>query len=167
MFAEDGVSASGPALVLLTSPGGASRILQSPFGGRGAEDILSLGPIEYDDLGAVIFSGLAERQGRVRIYIDGNVIGDTRVAPDGRWFYIRADTLAVGDYELVVELTPPNGESVELQQDFERMSPDSETGPIFVKQDADRWQIRRQLKGGGAQYTTIFAPKDIVQSGKP
>jgi len=158
-----------PALALLPSPGGASRILQSPFGPRRATDILSLGPVEYDDLGAVIFSGQAERQGRVRIYIDGNVIGDTRVAADGRWFYIRADTLAVGSYEMVVELTPPDEESVELKQDFERMAPQSGelSNQIFVKQDEDRWQIRRQLKGGGTQYTTIFSPKDTEPTSKP
>ena len=161
--------ASLPALTLLTSPGGASRILQSPFGPRRATDILSLGPIEYDDLGAVIFSGQSERQGRVRIYIDGNVIGDTRVSADGRWFYIRADTLAVGNYEMIVELTPPNGEIVELKQDFERMAPQKEeySNEIFVEQGQDRWQIRRQLKGGGAQYTTVFSPKDTEPSLNP
>jgi len=29
---------------------------------------------------------------------------------------------------------------------------------IFVKFEDNRWQVRRPLLGGGAQYTAIFAP---------
>ncbi len=154
-----------PALVLLTSPGGASRILQSPFSPSGPLEPLRLGPIDYDDLGAVIFSGRASLQGRVRIYVNGNAIGDTRVAPDGRWFYIRADTLAVGTYDISVELTPPTGESIRISKAFERLSPDvsQSADETFVKFEPLRWQLRRGLKRGGAQYTTIFAPDEVSQ----
>lgn len=153
-----------PALLLITSPGGASRIVQSPFGALPSLGPLTLGPIDYDDLGGVIFSGRSNVSGRVRVYVDGNAIGDTRVASDGRWYYIRADTLAVGEYEISAELTPVEGTPVIITVPFERLSPTyaKSRDESLVKFEQTRWQLRRGLRGGGGQYTVILSPKSIL-----
>jgi len=149
-----------PALILVTAPGGPSRIVQSPFGSMPTDGPLSVGPIDYDDLGGVIFSGLSQRPGRVRIYANNSVIGDTGVGPTGRWFYIAGDTVSVGAYDISAELMTNDAVEARIVIPFERLSPalaqsDDDT---FVKFEPMRWQLRRRLSGGGAQYTAIFAP---------
>lgn len=149
------------ALVMVTTPGGPSRILQSPFGGSPTKGPLTLGPIDYDDRGGVVFSGTSDVSGRVRIYINGNVIGDREVDLDGRWRIFRADTFNVGQYEVIVELNPLEGDPVRLTVPFERLSPrlaQSEQD-TYVKFEALRWQLRRGLMGGGGQYSVVFAPE--------
>lgn len=146
------------ALILLTTPGGASQAVQSPFSQAPKRGPLTLGPIDYDDMGSVIFSGTSDVPGRVRIYVAGNAIGDTRVADDGRWYYIRADTLSVGKYPIAAELTPREGEPVRITVPMERLSPDEANAPdeTYVKFEPRRWQLRRALRGGGGQYTVIL-----------
>lgn len=165
MIAADQIEITArPALILITSPGGASRLVQSPFGSLPSFGALTLGPIDYDDLGGVIFSGRSNVSGRVRVYVDGNAIGDTRVADDGRWYYIRADTLAVGEYEISAELTPIEGTAVKLTIPFERLAPTyaKSSDESLVKFEKTRWQLRRGLRGGGGQYTVILSPEDVV-----
>jgi|GEM_PF-2454254 len=160
---------SPPALLLITSSGGVSRIYQSPFGAAPSSGPLILGPVDYDDLGGVIFSGSSDVPGRVRIYVDGNAIGDTRVAANGRWYYIRADTLAVGEYDIAAELTPIDSAPFRITVPFERLSPTlaKSANDSFVKFEPKRWQMRRGLRGGGGQYTVILSPDDIIPLAVP
>lgn len=150
------------ALIMVTAPGGPTRIVQTPFGGSPTDGPLTMGPIDYDDSGGVIFSGTTEEEGRVRIYAGPSAIGETRVGAGGRWNFI-AGNMPLGEYEIAAELIKSEGIKARVSVPFERLAP-SQNKEISVvpdiRYDPFRWQVRRQLIGGGTQYTAIFAPQE-------
>ncbi|WP_026940806.1 hypothetical protein [Hellea balneolensis] len=152
-----------PALIMVTAPGGPTRIVQTPFGGSPTDGPLTMGPIDYDDSGGVIFSGTTEEEGRVRIFAGPSAIGETRVGAGGRWNFIAGNMLPLGEYEIAAELIKSDGVKARVSVPFERLPPSRNTELSFVpdiRYEPFRWQIRRQLLGGGAQYTAIFAPQE-------
>ena len=151
-----------PTLIMVSVPGGPTRIVRSPFGGSPTEGPLTMGPIEYDDGGGVIFSGTTSAEGRVRLYAGEAVIGDTRVGAGGRWNFIAGRMLPMGEYEVRAELIRPDAERVQVTVPFERLPPVtlSQANIPMVQFEPYRWQVRRALLGGGAQNTVIFAPRD-------
>ena len=155
---------SKPALIMVSAPGGPTRIVQTPFGGSPTDGPLTMGPIDYDDSGGVIFSGTTEEEGRVRIKAGPQAIGDTRVRAGGRWYFIAGEgMLPIGEYEIAAELFKSDGVKARVSVDFERLAPSENTEISYIpdiRYDPFRWQVRRQLLGGGAQYTAIFAPQE-------
>lgn len=154
-----------PALLMLTSPGGPTRIIQSPFRGLPTTGPLSMGPVDYDNRGSVIFSGTSEAEGTVRIFARGALVGQSRVAMNGRWFFIAGETLPMGSYEIMAELTEPDGTVSAISVPFTRLRLEK-SGLNIVKPvsgifEKERWQIARDLYGGGRQYTAIFAPTEV------
>jgi len=111
-----------PTLILLTTPGGPSQIFKSPFGGIPISGPLSLGPIDYDDSGGAVFRGGSDQPGRIRLYANGIVIGDAPVQADGQWFYIIAETLPRGSYDVVVALMDGTEEITRVTVPFEKMA---------------------------------------------
>ena len=152
-----------PALIMVSAPGGPTRIVQTPFGGSPTDGPLTMGPIDYDDSGGVIFSGTTEEEGRIRIYAGPQRIGETRVGAGGRWNFIAGNMLPVGEYEIAAELSKSDGIEARVSVPFEKLAPSKNTEASVVpdiRYEPFRWQIRRQLLGGGAQYTAIFAPQE-------
>ncbi|WP_298916811.1 hypothetical protein [uncultured Algimonas sp.] len=151
------------ALIMVGAPGAPTMIVSSPFGGLPAAGPLSIGAVDYDDAGGVIFSGLSERAGRVRLYASDAAIGETRVGADGRWTYIASSVMPLGTYEVRAELLLGDADNPVLSVSFERLPPlpatDSDDGALSVSFSDDRWQIRRSLVGGGTQSTVIFSPE--------
>jgi len=152
-----------PSLVLLTAPGGPSRVIQTPFGRLPTQGALTLGAIEYDDLGGVIFSGFASRAGRVRIFGDNELIGESRVGSNGRWYLIAAETLPLGPYNLKAQLQEADGRETNIEVNIQRLPPgqNADQSPYVVFND-NVWHVRRDLKGGGVQYTVILSPESLV-----
>lgn len=152
-----------PTLLLLTAPGGPSKIFQSPFGALPISGPLSLGPIDYDDSGGAVFRGTSDRAGRIRLYANGAVIGDAPVQTDGQWFYIVAETLPRGSYDIVVAMMDGTEEVSRITVPFEKMAFKQQENPgggLYVSFGDTRWQVRRDLLGGGAQYTAVFGPDE-------
>ena len=150
------------ALLMVTAPGGPSRIVQSPFGGSPTDGPLTMGPIDYDDSGGVIFSGTTEEEGRVRIFAGPQQIGETRVGAGGRWNFIAGNMLPLGEYEIAAELVKSDGVAARVSVAFELLPPSTNSSSSLadVRYEPFRWQVRRELLGGGAQYTAVFAPQD-------
>ena len=160
---DDSKNLLRPALIMVSAPGGPSRIVQSPFGGSPTNGPLSMGPIDYDDSGGVILSGTTAAEGRVRIYAGGEAFGETRVGAGGRWNFIAGNLLPQGEYPISAELIGVEGVEARVSVPFERLPPsknDSKSPSDLpdVKYEPYRWQVRRVLIGGGHQTTTIFAP---------
>ena len=153
-----------PALIMVTAPGGPTRIVQTPFGGSPTDGPLTMGPIDYDDSGGVIFSGTTEEEGRVRIFAGPQAIGETRVGAGGRWNFIAGGgMMPLGEYEVAAELIKSDGVKARVSVPFEKLAPSKSAEASVipdVRYDPFRWQVRRQLLGGGVQYTAIFAPQD-------
>ena len=159
---EEDSTVTKPALIMVTAPGGPTRVVQTPFGGSPTDGPLTMGPIDYDDSGGVIFSGTTEEEGRVRIYAGPQAIGETRVGAGGRWNFI-AGKMPLGEYEMAAVLIKADGVKARVSVPFERLPPSKNTEASNmpdIRYEPFRWQVRRQLLGGGAQYTAIFAPQE-------
>jgi hypothetical protein len=150
--AEDGLAQR--ALILITAPGGPSRVVQTPFGGPRGSVALSLESLEYDVRGGAILAGRAQQGGRVRLLSEGRQIGEAPVGDDGRWFFIATDTQIGGTRKaLTLQLITPESVVEEIDAGFDVLRP-GET----LRQEPDLWQVRRDLRGGGSQVSAIFAP---------
>jgi hypothetical protein len=152
-----------PTLIMVSAPGGPTRIVQSPFGGSPTNGPLTMGPIDYDDAGGVIFSGTTSEEGRVRLYANNSAIGETRVGAGGRWNFIAGRMLPRGEYDVRAELIRTDAERVQVTVPFELLPPVKSDGPAgipMVRFEPFRWQIRWELLGGGQQSTVIFAPRE-------
>jgi len=151
-----------PALIMVSAPGSPSRIVQSPFGGSPTNGPLTMGAVDYDDTGGVIFSGTTAQSGRIRLYAGNAAIGETRIGAEGRWNFIAGNMLPFGEYIIRAELIQPGRERIGISVPFERLQPlkvpDDNEGALSVKYEPYRWQLRRTLIGGGTQSTVIFAP---------
>ncbi len=169
--AQDGTGPEDPGrvLLLLTAPGANSRVLQTPYQGILQSNGFSLEVIDYDNSGGVIFSGSANRHGKVRIYAGGNLVGETHVDGSGRWSLIFGNIMPLGEYEISAELVVEKGEggeedSTRITLPFARMRPmfEAEGSPKLLVQHLDnRIQIGRALFGGGYQYSVIYAPEAL------
>lgn len=159
----------GPTpLVVVGRPGEASRVWQCPSCSDAEMGPLVLETVDYDETGAVIFSGRAETGTTVRVYANGNLIGETQVRRDGRWS-LQAGTLAPGVYDLQIDQVDADGRvSAVIVLPFERVAPeDLNIGPdsVVVQPGNSLWRLARSLYGEGMQYTVIYeANRDQIRN---
>lgn len=147
-------------LVLRTTPGGASEVLQEPRDADGSLGPLALEAIDYDDSGAVILSGRAEPQHVVQVFINGQGLGQTTSGADGRWSLSPSQSIAPGVYTLTIVQLDENGRpAYAIELPFERARPDQielRDGKVVVQPGNSLWRIARSAYGRGAQYTVIY-----------
>ena len=152
-------------LVMLTAPGGPSRIIQSPFDQTLSDGPLTMSALDYDDSGGVIFSGTTNEAGLVKVYAGEILVGETRVEAGGRWNFIAGNLLPVGKYYISSELVKDEAVAARVDVPFVRMMPltsKEKTNLPRVVYDLESWQISRPLLGGGIQHTVIFASEQKV-----
>ncbi len=147
-------------LVLRTTPGGATEVLQEPRAAAEGLGPLSLDVIDYDDTGAVIFSGTAEPGRVVQLFINRQLLGQTAADSDGRWTIAPEAQIAPGVYSLLVVQLDENGRpAYAIELPFERARPDQvdlRDGKVIVQPGNSLWRIARRAYGRGAQYTIIY-----------
>ncbi len=150
------------ALIFVAVPGKPSSIFQSPFRGLPTSGGISMGSIDYDESGGVIFSGTSENPGRIRVFANNMAIGEQTVDDIGRWYFIAPDTLPAGEFDIGAAHMTENGILSQVTVPFERLTLASgdATKSLEIFYFPYSWQIRRQLIGGGHQYTAVFASKD-------
>lgn len=162
------------ALIMVTAPGGPSRIVQSPFGEAPTSGPLSLSVIDYDYQGGVIITGTSSVPGRVRFSAQNAVIGETGIGVGGRWNFIAGRLLPrMRVINIRAELIPAPGAlnvpqervSVTVPFNFLPLLQEEDTdgsGALSVNIDPKQWHVRRTLIGGGGQSTAIFAPNAAI-----
>jgi len=147
-------------LVLRTTPGGATEILQEPRDADGGAGPLTLDTIDYDDSGAVIFAGRAEPGRVVQIFINRQPLDQTTSGDDGRWIMSPSRQIAAGVYSLlVIQLDASGRPAYAIELPFERASADQiqlRDGKVIVQPGNSLWRIARRAYGRGAQYTIIY-----------
>lgn len=148
-------------LVLRTTPGGATEVLQDPREMEEGLGPLTLDVIDYDDSGAVIFSGRAEPNRIVQLFINRQLIGQTASNENGRWTIAPEAQIAPGVYDLLVVQLDENGRpAYAIELPFERASAEQiqiRDGRVVVQPGNSLWRIARRAYGQGAQYTIIYA----------
>lgn len=161
--------ARGPTpLVVIGRPGEASRVVQCPSCGGVEMGSLVLETVDYDETGAVIFSGRAEPGSTVRVFANGALVGEVPAGSDGRWSLQAGSTLAPGVYDLQVDQVSPDGRvTAVIALPFERVAPeDVQLGgdTVVVQPGNSLWRLARRLYGRGVQYTVIYeANRDQIR----
>ena len=147
-------------LVLRTKPGGATEVLQDPRDVGEGLGPLSLDVIDYDDSGAVIFSGRATPDRVVQLFINRQLLGQIRSTEQGRWTMQPEAQIPPGVYQLlVVQLDEDGRPEFAIELPFERASAeqiDLRDGRVIVQPGNSLWRIARRAYGEGAQYTIIY-----------
>lgn len=161
--------ADKPALVVMSEPGKASRVLQGP--GVAAEaGGLVLETVDYDSKGNIIFSGRAEPKSTVRLYVGGKPIGDAVANAQGRWELRPKTDVPAGRYVLRVDqLNSNNKVTARIELPFERGDPATiaaglRKGQVVIQPGNNLWNIARDLYGSGFSYTVIYeANRDQIR----
>ncbi len=174
-FTTSGNDGQNKTLILLSAPGSNSRVLQTPFVSLPGKKGFVLEAVDYDNSGGVIFSGLSVQMGKVRIYANGNFVGESSVNSSGRWNLIFGNVMPMGRYDIGVELVytvkSDTDESevedfIPLRLPFSRMPPilgsDDNNPEIIVEYLKDRIQVGQALYGGGYQFTVIYSPQALI-----
>ncbi len=111
----------------------------------------------------------------VRIYLDGDLVGEARVGPDGGFTMVSAQVPAPGRYRVRADELSVAGRAVAARAevsfdyvDLERLRPHgSEPGEplpppdpgsvrVVIERGDTLWNIARRHYGDGFRYTTIF-----------
>lgn len=149
-------------LVLRTTPGGATEVLQEPREPDGSLGPLSLDAIDYDDSGAVIFSGRAEPGRIVQLFLNRQYLAQMTTGADGRWIITTPPGVQIAPdvYTLQVVQLDENGRpAYAIELPFERASAEQinlRDGKVIVQPGNSLWRIARRAYGSGAQYTIIY-----------
>ncbi len=145
-------------LILRTTPGGASEVLQRPTDPDSSLGPLALETIDYDNSGSVIFSGRATPGSTVTIWANRSFVDQVVADEDGRWTI--SASIMPGRYTLqVIQLDEFGDPEYAIEVPFERASYSDvqfQDGAVIVQPGNSLWVISRRVYGQGAQYTIIY-----------
>ncbi|MBV1885518.1 MAG: LysM peptidoglycan-binding domain-containing protein [Parvibaculaceae bacterium] len=149
------------ALVVLSEPGKASKILQGPGVAADAGQLV-LEVVDYDEKGNVIFSGRASPKATIRVYVNDKPVGDAIADNEGAWELRPVTVIAPGQYTLRVdELGDGDKVIARVEVPFERGEPAEvikqlANGKVVIQPGNNLWNIAKQLYGSGYRYTVIY-----------
>lgn len=150
-----------PALVVMSEPGKASRVLQGPGVPSDAGNLV-LESVDYDKDGNLIISGKADPLATVRVYVGGKPVGDAMADSKGHWELRPTKEIAPGRYALRIDQLDQAGKVVaRVELPFERGVPDQiaealRKGQVVIQPGNNLWTIAQQLYGSGFRYTVIY-----------
>ncbi len=150
-----------PALVVMSEPGKASRVLQGPGVPSDAGNLV-VETVDYDAEGNLIISGKADKGATVRVYIGGKSVGDAVADAAGHWELRPTVAIAPGQYALRVDQVDVAGKVVaRVELPFERGEPSAviaamKNGKVVIQPGNNLWNIARQIYGSGFSYTVIY-----------
>lgn len=158
-----------PALVVMSEPGKASRVLQGPGVPSDAGNLV-LESVDYDENGNLIISGKADPGAAIRVYIGGKAVGDVTADAAGHWELRPTVVIAPGQYALRIDQLDVAGKVVaRVELPFERGEPGAvlealKNGKVVIQPGNNLWNIARNLYGSGFSYTVIYeANKDQIR----
>lgn len=157
------------ALVVLSEPGKASKVLQGP-GVAADSGQLVLEVVDYDEKGNVIFSGRGTPKATIRVYVNDKPVGDAIADGNGAWELRPVTVIKPGQYTLRVdELGEGNTVVARVEVPFERGEPAEvirqlANGKVVIQPGNNLWNIAKQIYGSGYRYTVIYgANKDQIR----
>jgi nucleoid-associated protein YgaU len=164
-------TAAEPLVVLASRSGDEpSRILQDSQGaGEGlASGTLVLESVDYDERGKAVIAGKSEPGAHILVYLDDQLIGETRADDQGLWQISPDVEIAVGLHRLRVDQLDVNGALVaRVETPFSRaevLAALSEETQVVVQPGNSLWRIARRIYGEGIRYSVIYqANADMIQ----
>jgi len=147
---------SGP-MVVLTQGNGPPRLLLPPAGSHPGP--VGLDIVQYDDQGRIRFTGHAQANRTVRLYVNDHAVGDAVADAHGIWALSPSSDLPPGIYTLRTDELADDGKVIARSEvPFARASITQLLAPgQAVVQPGDcLWTIARHNYGRGIVYTAIF-----------
>jgi nucleoid-associated protein YgaU len=161
------VSGSTGAVAVLAPAAGPPRVLQDG-GRRESGAILSLDIVDYDDTGAIRFTGMAAAGGTVRVYVDNAPVGDQQADAAGRWSLTPKEGVGPGLHTVRVDQIDAGGRVTgRVETPFQRaILAQSVPGVdrVVVQPGQTLWRLARAAYGRGIQYSMIYvANRDQIK----
>lgn len=156
---------AAPLVVLLPTAQAPPRVLQGP----GPRQGLDLAQVDYDQAGAIRFSGTAEPGATVRVYVNDIHVGDAQADAQGRWTLVPQATVEVGRHRLRLDqLAAAGAVAARIEVPFQRdQLPEGSLpeGRIVVQPGNNLWRLARSAYGRGIRYTVIYeANRDQIRN---
>lgn len=114
----------------------------------------------------IFIAGEGKAGKNVRVYVDGENIGDVKVDENGRWLYENKKALEPGEYTIRVDqlTTATSGVSARAEVPFvvedKTASDFVDAGnagkTIIIRRNDNLWTIAQRLYGDGLRYTAIY-----------
>ena len=161
---------SAPVLALLAPPGAPSRVLQGPNSAAPGRK-LGLDTVDYDEHGAIRFSGSAPPDAPVRVYVDNASVGDAKAGGDGRWAMSPPTEVQPGVHTLRLDQITSDGRvSARVEMPFQRETlavSQVANGQVVVQPGQNLWRLARRAYGSGMRYTVIYmANRDQIRDAR-
>lgn len=171
-------AAAGPIAVLIPpSASAAPRILQgpqpaagtvAPQPGRQAAPNLGMDSVDYEEGGAIRFSGTAPPGAAVRVYVGDRHAGDAVADSTGRWTLAPEEQPPVGRNSLRVDQIAPAGTvAARIEVPFQRDELPAnafDARRVVVQPGTNLWRIARATYGHGTRFTVIYqANRDQIR----
>jgi nucleoid-associated protein YgaU len=151
-----------PAVVAAAPPVEPSRPVAAPAIPQGRPPGgVSVDAVDYGPAGDVSFAGRANPGESVRLYLDGQHLGDTRADAEGRWNLAPEAPIEPGRTQaLRADQVAPDGRvTARVQVPFQRAETPPEglrEGSVIVQPGHSLWRIARETYGRGIRYTVIY-----------
>ncbi|MEM7544746.1 MAG: LysM peptidoglycan-binding domain-containing protein [Pseudomonadota bacterium] len=151
-----GADSAAPIIVQPTEE--AVRLVQPPNAARSGE--VTLDTITYDPTGRVVFSGRADPEVAIRLYLNRRLISEVTARDDGSWQAVADEIVDPGLYDLRVDQIGDDGRVVSrLSTPFQREAitqGDLGKDRLTVQAGDNLWRIAERRYGQGDRYTLIF-----------
>jgi nucleoid-associated protein YgaU len=149
---------AAPPLVVLAQPNAPSRLLQAPEGTKPGK--LGLDTVDYDEHGAVRFSGTAPPHAPLRVYVDTAPVGETTGDNAGHWTLSPTQPVEPGVHKLRLDQLSADGKvASRVELPFLRETLDQSqiaAGSVVVQPRQNLWRLARRAYGAGIRYTVIY-----------
>ena len=142
-----------------------------------ASKSVTLDAVDYDAKGNIVFSGRAERDAAVRLYVDNAPVGEAKSTNLGVWNFAATAPVAPGNHQLRADaLTAEGGVASRVELPFTREEPakvaeaaqpdpSAPVTSLTIQPGNNLWRISRQLYGQGRKYTVLYeANKDQIKN---
>jgi len=124
---------------------------------------ISVEAVEVDG-DKIFIAGASKAGATIRIYINGEDVGDVIAASNGRWLYEDRKHLDAGRYTIRVDQIAAASGSVDARAEVpfvveERTISEiakAESNTIIIRRDDNLWTIAKRLYGDGLRYTAIY-----------
>jgi nucleoid-associated protein YgaU len=141
-------------------------LLQGPEAGTPGK--LGLDTVDYDEHGAIRFSGTAPARAPLRVYVDAAPIGDATADASGHWVLSPGQAVDPGVHKLRLDQLSQDGRvasRVELPFLRETLALSQiAPGQVVVQPRQNLWRLARRAYGSGIRYTVIYeANRDQIR----
>jgi nucleoid-associated protein YgaU len=175
--------AEPPPAAVAEKPGEPSKPVEPPK----PVPVVTVAAVEADTAGMLYVSGTASGEGKVRVYLDDQAVGEAEPSPTGVWlvevhrevppgtYKVRADQLgdSAGDVQAraevnfereveVASLKASGSAGSSSGADTSGKMPDVQT--VMIKRGDNLWRIARAAWGKGIRWSTVYqANKDQIR----